>query len=106
MIDRVYMGADRDARKPPPDRFCVEKGSEWYRPLPTSIRIALNGVEQLGTVVEYCVSAGWARVHVLVNGKPVKNMLGTDWRNRRLDGQRITVWWVDQPVPPEVTQHA
>lgn len=106
-IERVDMGSKSDKpRRPPPDRFCVEKGSDWNRKLDGCIRIAIDGVERFGEVVEYCISGRWARVHVLVNGKPVANMLNTGWRNRRLDGCRVTVWWADQPVPPDVHQHA
>lgn len=90
-------------RRPPPDRFSVELKSAWHRALPAPIRIALDGVEQSGTVVEYCVSGRWARIHVLVDGKPVPNMLKNGWRNQMLHCV-VVVWWADEPMPAAVTQ--
>lgn len=90
-------------RRRPPDRYCVELKSPWHTPIPAPIRIALDGVEQSGTVVEYCVSNHWARIHVLADGRPVPNMLKNGWRNRQVQAA-VIVWWADEPIPAGVTQ--
>lgn len=92
-------------RRPPPDRYCVEASSKWRIAIPAPIRIALDGIEQSGTVVEYCVSGRWARVHTdMKDGKPVPNMLKTGWKNRMVQGVKITVWWSDEAIPPDVVE--
>lgn len=84
--------------KHPPDRACTAKGSRFYFKDCARIRISINGVEQLDHVIEYCVSAGWARVHVVVNGKKQPSAVGGGFASKMVHG-RVVVWWASAPVP-------
>jgi hypothetical protein len=88
--------------KAPPDRCTSDEAKRLANAGKGRIRIAIDGVEQVGTVTEYCVSKGLARVHVMVDGKPQRGALGTTWAQRMVHG-RIQVWWDGEPLPPGVT---
>jgi hypothetical protein len=78
----------------PPDRLCTEKVSTFYNEeLLPKVRVSINGTEHLDTVVEYCVSKGWARIHLKhLDGSLQKNVLGTGFRIKKVFGD-IKVWW-------------
>lgn len=85
--------------KSPPDRACITKGSRFYFDGCARLRISIDGVEQHDHVIEYCVSAGWARVHVLKDGKKQPGAIGHGWASKMVHG-RVVVWWADQSPPP------
>jgi hypothetical protein len=85
--------------KHPPDRLCTQKGTRFYNKDCAHIRISIDGVEQHDTVLEYCVSAGWARCHVVINGIKQPGALGPgSWRTRMVHG-RVVVWWSHATAP-------
>lgn len=89
----------------PPDRACVMKGSRFYFKDCSRLRIAIDGVEQLDNVLEYCVSKGWARVHVWKDGKKQPGALGFGQATKMLSGN-VQVWWASNPAPANVTASA
>lgn len=45
-----------------PDRLSVEKGSPFANEaVGRKLEVFLNGIRQVGCVVEYCISEGWLR---------------------------------------------
>lgn len=73
-----------------PDRLCTEKKSPFFNKsvLDRKPRVFVNGVEHVGTVVEYCISGGWARVTEKdEGGNYKKNMLKTGILIRRIHGE-------------------
>ncbi len=86
------------AAKSPPDRACTVKGSRFYYKDCARIRISVDGIEHQDHVIEYCASKGWARVHVIVDGKKQPNALGGGWASKMMHG-RVVVWWRDGETP-------
>ena len=78
----------------PPDRACINKGHRFYFRNTAAIGVSIDGVDQAGTVVEYCVSGSWARCYELEPGtlKPKRNVLGNGYAIHRVHGV-ITVRW-------------
>lgn len=84
--------------KNPPDRACSQKGSAFFFKDCARIRISIDGVEQLDHVLEYCVSKGWARVHVVKDGKKQPAATGFGFATKMVHG-RVMVWWRDGVEP-------
>jgi hypothetical protein len=89
------------SKAPPPDRCTAAEAQRLAKAGKGKIRVAVDGVEQHGTVTEYCVAKGWARVHVMVNGKPQPAALGGGWVTRMVHA-RVQVWWDGEPLPAGV----
>lgn len=79
------------------DRLCVERHSPHFVKDHHPVRISIDGVEVTGTVIEYCISKGWARVHKAggIETSPGKRG-ATSTKMRR---GKIVVWYEGAPVP-------
>ena len=77
-----------------PDRLSTQQGAPYYKgkKIIQGLRISIDGIEQLGSVIEYCISKGWVRVlDCDAAGKPKLNMLKTALATKLIYG-KIEVW--------------
>lgn len=64
------MNDNGTTQSAPPDRLSSDEESPYFDPRWRGIRVWLDGTERPGDVVEYCVSEGWIRHHVMLpNGR-------------------------------------
>lgn len=77
-----------------PDRLSTQEGAPHYKgkKICENLRVSIDGVEQLGSVIEYCISKGWVRVlDYDAAGKPKLNLIKTALATKLVRG-KIEVW--------------
>lgn len=74
-----------------PDRVSIERPSAHYDPCVDNLGVRIDGIEQ-DSVVEYCVSGGWARIGERDHrGKLIWEF--DHYRARRVDGVKVEPYW-------------
>lgn len=74
-----------------PDRISIERPSAFYDEVVTDLGVRIDGIEQ-DSVVEYCVSEGWARIGERdLHGKLIWEF--DHYRARRVDGVKVEPYW-------------
>lgn len=74
-----------------PDRISIERRSPFYDSVVENLGVRIDGIEQ-DSVVEYCVSEGWARIGERDHrGKLVWEY--DHYRSRRVEGVQIEPYW-------------
>lgn len=88
-----------ESPKQPPDRLSAWDGPYHVKDHPL-VRISIDGVEATGSVVEYCISEGWAKVlKTNPKGEPLHGKRGgTSTRMRK---GKIVVWFATDPIPDD-----
>jgi hypothetical protein len=77
-----------------PDHVSIEPESPFFLPGYSRVGVRLNGEVCPNNVVEFCVSEGWVRQWIVVNGKP-KMERGRYLAFRRQG--RVEPFWRDAP---------
>lgn len=80
-----------------PDHLSAEKNSPFFVQDMPQVRVSVNGVEYTGDVIEYCISAGWAKVWVKNGGDALRGK--RNGFQAKMKRGKVVVWIATDPVP-------
>ncbi len=81
-----------------PDHLSAEKTSPFFVENMPQVRVSVDGVEYTGDVIEYCISAGWAKVWVKTEqGSPIRG--GRGGLRQKMKRGKVIVWLKSDPIP-------
>lgn len=91
MIDDPQMPVEAIVGDELPDHVSIERKNPYYDPCVDNLGVRIDGIEQ-DSVVEYCVSGGWARIGERDHGG--KLIWEFDhYRARRVEGVKVEPYW-------------